>query len=251
MGWCLFIPPIHPTYSGLGGMVIFHKKLLELIGETPINEWARTHRMPPQTVHGWISDKRIPGSGNLKLLIQATGKPKEWWFGDDSQPAAFKAEQTQAIYSNVKKYADTLYIEHYTEVRGAAGDGQVNQVNQDDQVVVNLAISAAEWRNKVGLNSEYVKVITVFGDSMMPTLQHGDQVLIDTSIAKFIDDSIYAIQQDEMLRIKRIKLRLDGSIEVKSDNNQGFTPEIYTKQQTQALHVVGRVVPFKFGKFDL
>lgn len=146
------------------------------------------------------------------------------------------------------KIDDAVYIEHYTEAKAAAGHGQVTPT---DCMVVNVAVNTSDWRNYVGINPRYVKVISVYGDSMKPTLQHGDQVLIDTACHTFIDDGIYAIQQGDYLRVKRIKLRLDGSIEVKSDNNHEFKAEIYMPDEAADFVIVGRVLPFKFGKIDL
>lgn len=143
---------------------------------------------------------------------------------------------------------DNIFIEHYVDVRGAAGAGQVTPT---DQLIISVAVNASEWRSYVGLNPKYIKVINVYGDSMRPTLQHGDQVLVDTACNTFMDDAIYAIQQADVLRIKRIKLKLDGSIEVKSDNNHNFDSEVYSKEEAAAFIVFGRVLPFKFGKFDL
>jgi len=147
-----------------------------------------------------------------------------------------------------KKYADTLYIEQLTDVRAAAGGGQVTPT---DQVSVMVAINAVNWRNRVGANADKVKIITVYGDSMEGTLSHGDQVFVDTACNKFIDDAIYVIMQDDLLRIKRVKLKLDGSILVKSDNENGFGIEEYTADQAANFRVVGKVLPFKFGQFKM
>lgn len=146
------------------------------------------------------------------------------------------------------KIENAVFIEHYTEAKAAAGHGQVTPT---DCMVVNVAVNVSDWRNYVGINPRYVKVISVHGDSMKPTLQHGDQVLIDTACHTFIDDGIYAIQQGDYLRVKRIKLRLDGSIEVKSDNNHQFNSEVYKPDEAAEFVIVGRVLPFKFGKIDL
>lgn len=151
-------------------------------------------------------------------------------------------------YQN-KKHQDAIYIESYPEVRGAAGTGQVTPT---DQVIIKLAVNAADWRNYVGLDHRHIKVVAVHGDSMKPALSHGDQVLVDTACNRFIDNDIYAIQQGDLTRFKRIKLRLDGSIEVKSDNEkEGFKLEIYTAEEAAEFKLIGRVIPFKFGRFDL
>lgn len=151
-------------------------------------------------------------------------------------------------YIELKNSPDTIYIESYPEVRGAAGVGQVTPT---DQVIVKMAVNAADWRNYVGLDHRHIKLIAVHGDSMKPTLSHGDQVLVDTACHNFVDDAIYAIQQGDLTRFKRIKLRLDGSIEVKSDNEkEGFKLETYSATEAAEFQLIGRVIPFKFGRFD-
>lgn len=151
-----------------------------------------------------------------------------------------------AMMQDSADYQHTLYIEHYPDVRAAAGSGQVTPT---DQVMVNVAINADELR---ALNHKNIKLITVYGDSMKPTLSHGDQVFVDVSCTNFIDDAIYAVQQGDLTRIKRIKLRFDGSIEVRSDNEKnGFSTETYNKLEAADFHVIGRVIPYKFGKFEI
>lgn len=142
-----------------------------------------------------------------------------------------------------------IEIEYYPGVHGSAGPGLVTPT---EQVVVNLTINAADWNRYVGLDSHYVKLVKVFGDSMKPVLNHGDQTLVDTACKQFIDDAIYCIAQGELLRFKRIKLQLDGKVIVKSDNEiEGFPPEIYTAEEAANFHVIGRVIPLKFGWFEI
>lgn len=175
--------------------------------------------------------KGIPEKEAIKYKIQAT------------EPEELTVEDRACL-----KKAETVFIEPYVDVHGATGAAQVAPA---DQIILNLAVNDAEWRTYAGLKSKRIKVITVYGDSMKPTLQHGDQVLVDTACNRFNDDAVYLIQQDNVLRLKRIKLKLDGSIEVKSDNNHGFCTEIYSKEEAATFTVVGKVLPFKFGRFDL
>lgn len=167
----------------------------------------------------------------------------------ESPALVLPIDRKDVLKQNQDDYSHTLYIEHYPDVRAAAGSGQVAPT---DQVMVRVAINADEWRRRFGLNHKNIKLITVYGDSMKPTLSHGDQVFVDISCTGFIDDAIYAVQQGELTRIKRIKLRFDGSIEVRSDNEKnGFNPETYNKLEAADFHVIGRVIPYKFGKFEI
>jgi phage repressor protein C with HTH and peptisase S24 domain len=139
-----------------------------------------------------------------------------------------------------------IAIDKYVNVKGAAGVGQEVQ----DEAIVQVRIDARLLRERVGNNFGSIKIASVSGDSMEPTMSHGDQVLIDTSCTTFIDDAVYAIQQDGFLRFKRIQKRLDGSIIVKSDNPVNG-PETYTAEEAQYFKVIGVVIPFKFGRFKL
>lgn len=238
-------------------MAKFHEKLALFIGDTSVNEWARIHELPPQTVHGWIKDERIPRGANLRMLAEATGRTAEWWLSDQDDPT----ESSKSIEYKPRDRANEspnpearqlpvdLYIDNYVEVRAAAGHGQLTPT---DQLVLQLKVNAADWRRYVGLDHKHVKIITVHGDSMKPTLSHGDQVMVDTACSNFIDDTIYCIQQGDNLRFKRIKLQLDGKVIVKSDNEiEGFPPEIYTAEEAANFHVIGRVIPLKFGWFEI
>lgn len=162
-----------------------------------------------------------------------------------------KASSNISLNQKSNKYGEEghIYIDKYPEIRGAAGIGQLTPT---DQVIVKLAVNAADWRNYVGLDHRHIKVISVHGDSMKPALTHGDQVLVDTACSHFLDDAIYAIQQGDLTRFKRVKLRLDGAIEVKSDNEkEGFKSESYTAEEAADFKIIGRVIPFKFGRFDI
>lgn len=238
-------------------MAKFHEKLALFIGDTSVNEWARIHELPPQTVHGWIKDERIPRGANLRMLAEATGRTAEWWLSDQDDPTEgehnteYKPRDraSEPPKPEARQLPVDLYIDNYVEVRAAAGHGQLTPT---DQLVLQLKVNAADWRRYVGLDHKHVKIITVHGDSMKPTLSHGDQVMVDTACSNFIDDTIYCIQQGDNLRFKRIKLQLDGKVIVKSDNEiEGFPPEIYTAEEAANFHVIGRVIPLKFGWFEI
>lgn len=139
----------------------------------------------------------------------------------------------------------SVLIDRYVDVRGSAGPGAVVH----EEAIVKVRVDAKLLRERVGRNFSHIKMAGVSGDSMEPTLSHGDQVLVDTSCNRFVDDAIYAIQQDGHLRFKRIKLKMDGSIIVKSDSSPDV--ETYTAEEAAGFFVVGIVIPFKFGRFKV
>lgn len=209
----------------------------------------RTEYRPPQdildAIHTYILNDV---KNNIISPDEIKKSSRDKYKTVDALFALAGAENKQRPPVQQKQYADTIYIEQLTDVRAAAGNGQVTPT---DQVSVMVAINAINWRNRVGANADKVKIITVYGDSMEGTLSHGDQVFVDTACNRFIDDAIYVIMQDGLLRIKRVKLKLDGGILVKSDNENGFGVEEYTRDQASEFKVVGKVLPFKFGQFKI
>lgn len=61
-------------------------KLLLVIGDSSINQWARDRDLPPQTVHGWIEKDRMPRKAGLRTLIESTGIPEDWWLHGSGPP---------------------------------------------------------------------------------------------------------------------------------------------------------------------
>lgn len=210
---------------------------------------VKTEYRPPDDVlaaiHAYLrsnpSSVRYAPSPAVKPLVSGSGNHSGHHANDgaaEDSPPRRPASQ--------KQYPNTIYIEHYPDVRAAAGDGVVPY----NQSVIYVAVNSRDWRNQIGFNHQHIKVVTVHGDSMEPSLSHGDQILVDTACHSFVDDAIYVIQQGDMLRVKRIQLNLDGSIIVKSDNPK-YDTNTYTQDEAAEFKVVGRVIPFKFGRFDL
>jgi len=54
-------------------------------------------------------------------------------------------------------------------------------------------------------------------------------------------DAIYAFATNGELRVKRMQLKIDGSLVVKSDNPK-YDAEILTSDKAASLRIVGRVV---------
>lgn len=57
--------------------------------------------------------------------------------------------------------------------------------------------------------------------------------------------------QNDFIRIKRVQLRLDSAVVVRNDNDGDLPPEIYTAEEAKGVNVIGKVTPFKFGRFKL
>ncbi len=133
------------------------------------------------------------------------------------------------------------------EVAASAGNGHAVH---DENVIGFLEVSRDWVRNVIHAEPGKLAIISVDGDSMEPNLKHGEQVLLDLRRNRFDNDAVYAIQIGGWLRIKRVQTLHNGNVVIKSDN-PAFEPETLTADEAADLHVIGRVLPWKFGKFKL
>jgi hypothetical protein len=97
------------------------------------------------------------------------------------------------------------------------------------------------WLRRLGADPRALSIIAVEGDSMAPTLNDGDDILVDSAdAAARLRDGIYVLRMDDMLMVKRVaRLPVAGRISVKSDNP--LYPS-WPDLAADAVALVGRVV---------
>jgi phage repressor protein C with HTH and peptisase S24 domain len=85
-----------------------------------------------------------------------------------------------------------------------------------------------------------LSAITVTGDSMLPTLADGDQIVVDTADRVRLRDGIYVIRLDGVLLVKRLAVNpATRTLSIISDNT--VYPS-YENIAPAAVEVLGRVV---------
>ncbi|WP_051937955.1 S24 family peptidase [Ferriphaselus sp. R-1] len=127
----------------------------------------------------------------------------------------------------------------------AAGHGRDNNSS-----VAKLSLREAWIRSALGISPAHLGLVTVTGDSMYPTLVHGEVVCVDTGVTEFKDDACYVINIGGFERIKRLQLMTNGNVLIKSDNDH-VEPENLTMDEAMSLKVIGLVLPVKLGFFKL
>ena len=124
------------------------------------------------------------------------------------------------------------------DVEASAGPG----IFISDESVVDHISFRREWlTHTLGVDPKRVCVIQARGDSMQPTIDDADLLLIDTRQGKPKSEGIYVIQLHDALLVKRLRFKLSGTVEVVSDNPQ-YTPETISAAALEQLIIVGRVM---------
>jgi len=123
-------------------------------------------------------------------------------------------------------------------VRASAGAGAVAE---DRAVRPYFAFDAAWLRAITVASSEQLTMIRVEGDSMAPTLNAGDDILVDhADLGDGLRDGIYVLRVDEALLVKRLAIHpFGGRVTVQSDNP---TYPDWPDRGLDELTCIGRVI---------
>jgi len=130
---------------------------------------------------------------------------------------------------------DKYWIRYYPEVNVSAGGGAY----ESDDAYESLEVPPY-FINMLGgkENLKNIDAINVVGDSMEPTLNSDNIIFIDKTRNDVSRDGIYAFTTNHGLFVKRIQRRVDGKLDVISDNKD-YPTQILDKNE---VFVVGKVV---------
>jgi hypothetical protein len=121
------------------------------------------------------------------------------------------------------------------DIGASAGGGALDG---DDSEAMPMAFDE-RWLRRMGVQADSVAIIRVEGDSMTPTLSHGDEIMVDEGDgAPRLRDGIYVLRRDGVLLVKRLGLAARGTVRVISDN-AAYPSEDVARED---LTIVGRVI---------
>ncbi|ABK45268.1 putative phage repressor [Magnetococcus marinus MC-1] len=121
-------------------------------------------------------------------------------------------------------------------VHASAGLGE--EVIQED-VLDHLAFQTS-WLSQKGLDPCKLGVIQTQGDSMYPTFDDGDVLLLDMGQREVVDGKVFVLRSEEYLYVKRLQI-LPGRILIVSDNPKYQSVQV-TREERELWKIVGRVV---------
>jgi phage repressor protein C with HTH and peptisase S24 domain len=217
-------------------MNMLRKNIIHLMGDMNPSELARASgaKQPNifRIIEGGIEE---PRDKTLEPLAQYWGITVFDLKYKDLTGQSTKQEVEQRIIQRETTYEIPLY-----DVRASMGTGAVAPAYEN--VVEKMTVSAP-WLN-ANLrfsNKSYLALITAYGDSMGPTFNDGDLLLIDRSVEEIKIDAVYVLLLHDELYIKRLQRRPDGSILMISDN-KNYEPYTIKNGDMDNFKVLGRVL---------
>jgi phage repressor protein C with HTH and peptisase S24 domain len=179
-------------------------------------DWLAAGRGPK-----YRSENAAPGAGADVSLVINDSRPGEVMF--------FQAKAASSDFALIPRL----------DVQASAGGGRL--ASSEDPLEY-LAFQS-DWLRSRGINPNTARILTARGDSMEETIRDGDVLLVDTSINRVKDNAIYVVVYGDMVLVKRIHGRLNGSFQLISDNPR-YPAEEVTPGEVDLLNIAGRVMWF-------
>ncbi len=89
----------------------------------------------------------------------------------------------------------------------------------ENQQIVDYVSFQTEWLQRaLNVDLRNLALVEVIGDSMSPTIDEGDLVLVDLREARFRHDGVYVLRTGSDLAVKRLQRQPDGELLIRSDN---------------------------------
>ncbi len=185
---------------------------------------ARRVGIQPRRYSNYVNDEREPDFETFIKICRTLGlEPNEvFGFAPLSAPSGEGGE--------------FVYLPLY-DVEAAAGHGTVVD---SENITARLAFKPDWLRTVTSAPPDRLGLITVYGDSMTPTLINGDTILVDFTQMRPDRDGIYVVRRDDMVQVKRVSIHPGtGLLTIGSDNG---AYETWRDIDPATIEVAGRVI---------
>lgn len=248
-----------PTKSapGLG------TRLVELRGDSSREEFAAALGVHANTIGNYERGDRQPDTEFLGLLRERIGVDINWLITGNSDAANAQRPSSGKLVASYDPDSDTNDegYSHETwkprfpgarpeiDVRLGAGEGTVGQMlsiganggMSGHRVVAEWVLPEAFLVGVIEANAARSIVMEIIGDSMQPTYQPGDRVIVDLAQTKLVADTVYAISdgfsEPQIKRLQRVPFSQPARVRIISDNPALPTDEV----ELDRVHIIGRI----------
>lgn len=190
----------------------------------------------PATISEYENDKMEPSITVLRNIAELGNVSLDWLITGKG-PKEKSSQYTYPVDNPPASPDEYAYIPLYN-VQASAGGGSF----VDQEKVQTLLAFRKDWiHNELLVNPKEIFLITVDGESMFPTLNPGDVVLVKKQNGLPVKDGIYVVRLEDVILVKRLQRLPGNKLEVASDN-QAYKSFTLNLTETDNFAVIGRVI---------
>ncbi|MCT7447203.1 LexA family transcriptional regulator [Aliarcobacter skirrowii] len=143
----------------------------------------------------------------------------------------------KSLEEETEKYTK---IKYFNQINASAGGGGFNYDEDYELISIDKKILDSLYKSNSS-KTESIIALNVTGDSMEPTLINKEIILFDKDNSDISKGGIFIVSTNIGLFVKRVSLKIDGSIELISDN-KNYNSEIIQKSEFDTIQILGKVV---------
>ena len=185
--------------------------------------------IPLSSLGQWLAGREMRTSA-VARIAQVCGVDPAWLaWGAATAPISNDPAADIDRYRAVSRFRkDDVY-----ETAGLAGPTA--------QVVDHLAFSEDFLRRDLNIDADRLLLVVAIGDSMQPTVEDGDLLVVDVTQRAPVGDTLYVCNFDGILFVRRLSLGTDGSVQLRTDNAR-YKSLAIPRSARGSLRVLGRVI---------
>ncbi len=183
------------------------------------------------TINSYILRGSMPSLDKAIDIATAEGVTLEWLAtGQDSN------HKEREVSLNDDQ--NIVYVEKHNVVASAGGGAYV-----DEEVVVDYYPFSEEYLKKQRISHCDLSIIEARGDSMEPTIDNGDDIIIAKHDGSNMPtQGVYVLNLDEALKVKRLDYDvINDGYRIISDNPL-YREEFVKRSELQRMRIIGEVV---------
>ncbi|WP_437887033.1 LexA family transcriptional regulator [Phytobacter sp. V91] len=150
----------------------------------------------------WFNAQSVPDTENIVALSRVLGVRAEWLEYGVGEPT-----ENGEVKSMVAHLDPEVFRVDVLDLTVSAGPGTY-MLSEFVEVLTAIEFTTEHAKSLFGSRSARdVKVMTVDGDSMYPTIKSGDRLFFDVSVREFKTDGVYAFVYGKTFHVKRLQMQ--------------------------------------------
>ena len=218
----------------------FGQKLKEIRNADKLSQsaFAKIFDIPYRTYWDYENDKTEIPSDKLFQIASFYKINIDWIMGHSDIMLADKNSMTDIIEEKSQNVANNCIVLEQICINPSCGKGTSVY---EDALITPIQLGINLIKNVFNTNPKSLKVFKASGDSMETTIFDGDLLLVDVSRKDFVNGGIFLLTINNEWYCKRLKLKINGDLEIISDNNK-YDKEIKHPDDEVEINIIGKVI---------